>query len=558
MPRIKIVKEYHPVIRTRNSEGFSACALVGIHSVLLGWNMDESIDRTDFMGFAVNRSEFDPDNGELLRKFWLNGKKRFKGEVGDIGLDVRSDQGPFQRFRWSDYTVDPSRSYSYEIIPMFGKPFNLKRGKSLFLHLRPSPVKKDGLSIFSNRGVTAAFAYLERFGNQKPEDVAENAALNWLSRGLKESLLSFINLAIAGDKLKLCIYEFHDSEVAQALQKAKSDGVEVEIIYDAGKVKSQHRNEHLLRQFGLMNISTPRMNISISHNKFLIHLRNGKARSVWTASSNFSSNAFYKQTNQALQFEDKNIAEAYNGYFELIKTDLPLSKYRFKGDSAQYQVQDYNTLMANKGLPLELQYSPTSNIHVIDEAIEAINNARSAILVSSPFALDKRIVEALLANKEVIIEYGLVNNTAKRKIGDLKNGNSRFVHPSRLETYMGRSWDAKAFGNHKIHTKSIVIDPWSKKPTTIFGSANFSEKSCKKNDENMLISHDRRLAAVVATEFVRMYDHYRSRYFINEIFKGKTKQLYLNEDGLAWTKTAFDAKSNSFKYRDRLVFSGRV
>jgi len=558
MPRIKIVKEYKPVVRTRNSEGFSGCALVGIHSVLLGWNMDESIDRTDFMGFAINRSEFDPDNGELLRKFWLNGKKRFKGEVGDIGLDVRSDQGPFQRFRWSDYTVDPSRSYSYEIIPMFGKPFNLKRGKSLFLNLRPSPVKQDGLSIFSNRGVTAAFAYLERFGNQKPEDVAENAALNWLSRGLKESLLRFLDQATTGDKLKLCIYEFHDSDIAQALQKAKSDGVELEILYDAGKVKSQERNEHLLAQFGLMSNSSQRKNISISHNKFLVQLRNGKALSVWTASSNFSSNAFYKQTNQALQFENENIAEAYNGYFELIKTDLPLSKYRFKETSAQYKIQEYNANLMTKGLSIDLQYSPTASIHVIEEAIEAIKNARSAILVSSPFALDKRIVEALLANKDVIIEYGLVNNTAKRKIGELKNGNSRFVHPSRLETYMGRSWDAKAFGNHKIHTKSIVIDPWSKKPTTIFGSANFSENSCKKNDENMLISNDPRLAAVVATEFIRMYDHYRSRYFINDIFKGKTKRLYLNEGGLAWTKTAFDSESNSFKYRDRVVFSGRI
>ena len=98
--------------------------------------------------------------------------------------------------------------------------------------------------------VTSAFAYQDRFGNTKPEDVADNAVLNLLTRGLKESLLDYISNANSGDALKVFIYEFHDIEVAKELKAAKLKGVKLHIIYDAGKVKSKERNEHLLGEVG--------------------------------------------------------------------------------------------------------------------------------------------------------------------------------------------------------------------------------------------------------------------------------------------------------------------
>ena len=236
----KVVVDYKPVVRTFNKD-YRATALVGRYSILLGWDMDESLSRTDLMGFAVRRREYDPGNGEMLRMFWLNGQKRFKSISGDYGLNIRSDQGPFQRFRWSDYTVDPSRSYSYEIIPMRGKPGNLQREASLFLNLRPGD-GNDKYKFYSNRGVTAAFAYLDRFGNVKPENVPDQAALKWLSRDLKESLIRFIDNSKSGDKLRCAIYEFQDKDVAQAFKRAHEIGVDVLVIYDS-TVPTRHKRE---------------------------------------------------------------------------------------------------------------------------------------------------------------------------------------------------------------------------------------------------------------------------------------------------------------------------
>jgi phosphatidylserine/phosphatidylglycerophosphate/cardiolipin synthase-like enzyme len=142
---------------------------------------------------------------------------------------------------------------------------------------------------------------------------------------------------------------------------------------------------------------------------------------------------------------------------------------------------------------------------------------------------------------------------------------------------MGETWDAKAFGAHKIHAKTLVVDPWSNDPKVLIGSANFSEASCSDNDENaMLITGDKRLAAIITTEFMRMYDHYKSRFYINTIEeenkKIKKENKTRREQGLAplplkqmdihlksdnsWSRTAFDPSSSSHKYRDRIVFSG--
>src|SRR6202012_5164638 len=38
-----------------------------------------------------------------------------------------------------------------------------------------------------------------------------------------------------------------------------------------------------------------------------------------------------------------------------------------------------------------------------------------------------------------------------------------------------------------VHLKFMLVDPMSKNPTVVTGSANFSEASTRTNDENMLV-----------------------------------------------------------------------
>lgn len=563
---------YQPVVRAVSGP-YHGAALVGSHSAVIGWTFEDLALRDGLLGFAIRRTDLDPETGEVLRLDWLGGYKRFAETDNGRVDNVRSLEAPFQRFRWNDYTLNSARAYLYEIFPMRGTPEALTREEApLRFELRPSQDDPGDLGVFVNRGVTAAMAYLERFRNQPPSEVGP-AAYAWLSRGLKESLLGFIAAANPGDALHVAIYEFFDHEVAQAFKDAVARQVNVHIVHDAAPGKhSTEQNEEVIHHFGLETFRTKRTMVNISHNKIVIRLVDGAPREVWTGSANFSENAFNFQTNTALIVRDPAVARHFEDYFQALTRNL--SKAESK--KANRMIVDHANALADR-FAEKTFFSPVKEKEILEASVDLIRSAQSAVLISTPFGVDKTMIQAFQANSDNIIEYGLVNTTAKKKIEQLQRKNTRFFPPNRLNTYLGRNWDAKAFGAHKIHAKTIVIDPFSDNPKVLIGSANFSGPSCNDNDENaMLITGNKRLASIVATEFMRMYDHYKSRYYIdlindqNKVIAKENKQR--EAQGLApkplktedihlisnegWSRTAFNPQSPSHKFRDRIVFSG--
>ncbi|MEQ1549168.1 MAG: phospholipase D-like domain-containing protein [Chakrabartia sp.] len=551
-----IIPDYKPVVK-KTKGSYAATALVGTYSASIGWDVDPAV-KTGLHGFAVRKSEYDVTTKALVAVNWLRGEKRFAGDPAD-GIEIPSSRAPFQRFRWSDYTLKAHQAYKFEIFPVRGTPMALTMDEPpVDLVIRPSEDTSGGLGVHVNRGVTSAFAYLDRFKLQNPADVADGSAYRWLSRGLKEALLDFIAATPAGDALHLCIYEFFDVEIAAAFAAARQRGVDVRIVYHApAGDKATLENEHVLAQANLGPIAIARTNVgNISHNKFIVHLSGGAAVRLFTGTANFTENAFYFQTNAALTINDPNVAAAYQAYFAILADDPLRTKIKDDINDARNRV---NALMATVNAQQNNRFakqffSPLRSMDIVECAVDLIQSAQSCVFVSSPFGLDKDVVDALLANNPDILQYGLANTTAKKKIEMLSANNTRFFTPSRLETYMGRAWDSKAFGQHKIHIKMIAVDPWGDNPRVLFGSANFSEGSCKDNDENAFLSSDPRLTAILTTEFLRMFDHYKSRAFINQIHNNGAEDS-LSEDG-SWMTTSFNPASRSHKFRDRLVFMG--
>ena len=102
-----------------------------------------------------------------------------------------------------------------------------------------------------------------------------------------------------------------------------------------------------------------------------------------------------------------------------------------------------------------------------------------------------------------------------------------------------------------LHNKIILIDPLSSLPTVISGSANYSENSTSKNDENTLvIKGDLRTADIYFTEYVRLFDHFSFREWLN----GHSSEFnpYLDETS-AWIGKYFD-NPNALNVKRRLVF----
>ena len=58
----------------------------------------------------------------------------------------------------------------------------------------------------------------------------------------------------------------------------------------------------------------------------------------------------------------------------------------------------------------------------------------------------------------------------------------------------------------------MIIDPLGEDPLLITGSANFSDASTHKNDENMLVIRgDKRVADLYLSEFMRLFNHFQFR-----------------------------------------------
>ena len=104
----------------------------------------------------------------------------------------------------------------------------------------------------------------------------------------------------------------------------------------------------------------------------------------------------------------------------------------------------------------------------------------------------------------------------------------------------------------------MLVDPLSDHPLVITGSANFSDASTKNNDENMIIIRgDKRVADIYLGEFMRLWQHYRFRYIVNELAgqngDKKYEPNYLDPTP-AWVQPYY--KVGAVKFLKRKAFSG--
>lgn len=105
-----------------------------------------------------------------------------------------------------------------------------------------------------------------------------------------------------------------------------------------------------------------------------------------------------------------------------------------------------------------------------------------------------------------------------------------------------------------IHNKFMLIDPLTSSPVVIAGSANFSEASCTKNDENMLVvRNNKRVADIYLGEFMRLYNHHAFREFLERTDASSlnTSPQHLRLDD--WWRSYFGDTARS---RQRQFFAG--
>ena len=100
-----------------------------------------------------------------------------------------------------------------------------------------------------------------------------------------------------------------------------------------------------------------------------------------------------------------------------------------------------------------------------------------------------------------------------------------------------------------VHSKVVLVDPFSVHPVLMTGSHNLGPKASGINDENLLIIRDAPgLAAAYATNIMSIYNQYRWRF--RRHLQPKSRRWKGLEDGDSWQKGYLKAGSSGLREID--------
>jgi len=560
-------------MRIRESDaGLTVNAVAGSYVVVLGLNINEAL-RKGLRGFAIQRTDHTENE-----TYWMSGTKVFKSLEPHPaqGLQYSSLLHPFQTFQWADYSAKPKHEYTYRVVALYGAPGNLEQRHSVKVTVTTEPIEGAEHTIHFNRGSPATQEYARRFQNRPPREVGQ-AAYDWLSRGLIEGIIAFIQRATdASFSLKGAFYEFQWPTVLNELGLAKKRGVDVDVVFDdIGNATGPHTlNEKAIAASKIKSITTPRTNGTLMHNKFLVLLNGDEPQAVLFGSTNLTENGLFGHANCTHVVENAAIAAKYLTYYKKLATAPETTRGSTYKTWTIHETPAPTTDFTKGMAPV---FSPRADLDALDWYGTLAGSAQDALFMTFAFGMNDTFRE-VYGKDDSVLRFGLMEKEWNGKGKDAQIAAIRKLQArSNVIIAIGNRIDLNNFDQwlkeldrvtqhenvHWVHLKFMLVDPLSENPVVVTGSANFSDASTKTNDENMLVIKDNtRVADIYLGEYMRLYSHYAFREAV-KIFLEKNPgakpedmtQAFLIEDR-DWTAPYFDPRDSSARMARRLYFAG--
>ena len=543
--------------RKKTSGELEIYAVSGTNTVVL--SLDLKNKPVGLLGFAFERVET-----KSQKRIWLYGQKFFHSVIPIDEKDLKKVKGqkypthlhPVQGFMWKDFTVDPGLEYTYIVTAFNGTPKNLLIFQQEQITIATEPHIKSKHGIFFNRGVSGSQSYAEQFGNQRPDKMTDPAkqanAYKWLSRGLYEGLLDFIKSAKPGEKIRGATYEFNYPGILQALKAAQDKGVDVSVVYDA--TNNDPANHDALEKAGALSISKHVRNnqVSQAHNKFFVILdKNDKPLQVWTGSTNISEKGIFGHCNTGHQINDAGHRRALFRLLKLVDQNLAQAPYRSGVMSLGADLQAGGVTPG-----VSIFFSPRANTDMLQTYADLVEGATEMVCCIYPFNIDKRF-QKVFGEDKPYLRYILLDQRQGFNHFQTNDRDVEVVAGSYIRSDFDQ-WAAETSAGKLIksgvdflHNKIILVDPLGDVPAVISGSANYSENSVFKNDENtLIIKGDDRVMDIYFTEFVRLFDHFSFREWLAQ--PASKFDPFLKENG-DWVNGYFD-NPDAMNVKRKLLF----
>ena len=271
-----------------------------------------------------------------------------------------------------------------------------------------------------------------------------------------------------------------------ALQKAKARGVKIRVVYDTSKNSYYPEMSGLLRLASEKSTDTPTI---LMHNKFMIFdnskVMAGSMNYSKTGLSGFNSNCvFFINSVEIAKIYEEEFEQMLNGKFHQKKSKV-----------------SHKTVVLGR-TQITPMFSPKDKI-VTTEVIPLVNNAKKYIYIPTFVLTHDKLVEALIYAKNRGVDVKIIvdathTSSSRSKVKLLRTSKV----PVKVENYAG-----------KMHSKSMIIDD----KYIIAGSMNFSYSGENKNDENILVIEDERLAKYYRGFFEYLWKKIPNRYLEHNV-----------------------------------------
>lgn len=318
-----------------------------------------------------------------------------------------------------------------------------------------------------------------------------NPTINKFSTNSKPvdfALRDFILSADKGTTMYVCVYEIGNSTITAAIDEVTNRGVKVYGIFDVGVNTSVFKSSFENKKYGSSS--------QYMHNKFVVL----KSSKVWTGSINFSTSAFIKQDNFALEIFSKELAEIYEQAFDYI--------WKYGDVIISSEVAKFNGKeVSEENFSIKVYFNPYTRLPDLYNILiqEWYNNEQpqvESLYFCVAWFTQQDIIETLklLKSKNVMIS-GIIDgdNINFSSYYSLRNSSVAVYFDSRRST----------FGEGLMHHKFCVSDPYKLTAKTICGSANWSDSALKggsgNNYENVLIIKSQAITESFYKEYLRLY-----------------------------------------------------
>lgn len=390
-------------------------------------------------------------------------------------------------------------------------------------------------------------------------DKLDNRIRLFLSGQIRDELVGLLKDAVADKTTNVyaALFELNDEELIAQLEKLgprahlvlangsitiPEDKVTKKPLWTTTEARTHDENEVARKRLRAAKVDVEKNDRFVApkplaHNKFLVIEESGVPKRVWTGSTNWTMTGLCTQLNNALLVEDADVAAAYRAQWNLLRE----AKSEHPASLAQANMTP-TTVAGADGISAAVHFTREQRYADLKVLGDIVREAKEGVLflmfIPGGSGVLKDVVELAAAKPDLLVR-GVVSELPKGR-GDEKTGSSATVKVTVMGSgspggdgsltydvvqpdgrrHQTARWAAEIthqqfvhnVGHAIIHSKVLLVDPFSDQPIVVTGSHNFSRSASADNDENFIVIRgDRALAEAYAVNIDSAWRHYAYR-----------------------------------------------